>query len=377
MKVALVIERMDPSRGGRETSTAQIAQALAGLGVDVTILCQQGSWQHHAIDVRQLGAGSGRTFVKNVQSICLSGEFDVTHSMLPIPGVDIYQPRGGTVPAQIDSRLRTINSPFGRVLSRLGRVLNSRRRYQAKLERQLVADASTLCLAGSQMVASEFWTHYKRRQNVRVVFNGVDTPKPGPGESPPSCRANIRRQLGIDDDEPVFLTIATNFPLKGVDFAIRSLVEMRDKVGCGTLIAVGQQTPGRFAELAKSLGVAQALRFVPPQTEIFPWYAAADVCVLLSWYDACSRVVLEACRLGMPSITTVFNGAAEALVNGGGIVVASPADVSAVADAMAELADPEKRQRRSEACLVEAEKLSMARHVDELLEIYTQIAEKK
>jgi len=59
MKIALIIERMEPSRGGRETSTAQIAQRLAELGHSVTVLCQQGSWPSDSpgVEVVSLGAG--------------------------------------------------------------------------------------------------------------------------------------------------------------------------------------------------------------------------------------------------------------------------------------------------------------------------------
>ena len=114
--------------------------------------------------------------------------------------------------------------------------------------------------------------------------------------------------------------------------------------------------------------------FVGPTDEIHQWYAAADACVLLSWYDPCSRVVLEATRWGIPSITTVYNGASEILADGAGIIVGSPKDRRAVAAAMEELADPHRRAMRARACLDVAERLSMDRHVEELLKIYTEVA---
>lgn len=379
MKVGLIIERMDPSRGGRETSTAQIAEALAARGQAVTIICQESGWQSQTpgVKIQPSGSRGPRRFVADVQHACQPGRFDVTHAMLPIPGADIYQPRGGTVPAQVAAGLRCIDNPLKRFTARLGRRLNLRRRYWASLEKQVAADTSAICLAGSEMVAREFATYYRRSENVRVVFNGVDKPMPPAGETRAASRARIRRQLALADDEPVFLTIATNFKLKGVDLAIAALAKMRSQFGRGTLVAVGQGSPGRFGKLARSLGVAEAVRFVPRTASIFPWYAAADACVLLSWYDACSRVVLEACRLGIPSITTASNGASEALATGGGIVVASPADTSAVAEAMLELAEAKNRRNRAEACLAGADRLGIARHVDELLGIYSQIAEKK
>ena len=41
MKLALVIEKYDPSGGGAERSTRQIASELVGRGNDVTVFCAQ------------------------------------------------------------------------------------------------------------------------------------------------------------------------------------------------------------------------------------------------------------------------------------------------------------------------------------------------
>ena len=106
MRIALIIERMDPARGGRETSTAQIASALVKKGHAVTILCQFAAWESDGVEVRTLGRlGLSRThrllsFVDDVKSVLGSESFDVSHAMLPVPGIDVYQPRGGTVPGQ-------------------------------------------------------------------------------------------------------------------------------------------------------------------------------------------------------------------------------------------------------------------------------------
>ena len=95
--------------------------------------------------------------------------------------------------------------------------------------------------------------------------------------------------------------------------------------------------------------------------------------MLLSWYDPCSRVVLEATRWSVPSITTVYNGAAEVLARGAGLVVSSPADTDAVIRAMCELAEPARRAARARACMDVAGRLGMDRYVDELLAAYEEV----
>ncbi|RPI58219.1 MAG: hypothetical protein EHM48_10410, partial [Planctomycetaceae bacterium] len=129
MRVALVIERMDVTRGGRETSTAQVAGALHNRGCDVTILCQTAAWSGNGVKVEALGLrGRGRraqmrNFVADVRAQIASGRFDIIHTMLPIPGANVYQPRGGTIPAQLDASQRR-RSGLSRLTSRLANEFN-------------------------------------------------------------------------------------------------------------------------------------------------------------------------------------------------------------------------------------------------------------
>ena len=114
MKIALVIERMDPLRGGKETYTARLAEELSRRGHDVTVLCQSSSWEptEATIACEPLGRRGAtrlaklRNFQVDLGPIVESGWFDVVHSMLPVPGANVYHPHGGAVPASIEGGLR-------------------------------------------------------------------------------------------------------------------------------------------------------------------------------------------------------------------------------------------------------------------------------
>jgi UDP-glucose:(heptosyl)LPS alpha-1,3-glucosyltransferase len=95
--------------------------------------------------------------------------------------------------------------------------------------------------------------------------------------------------------------------------------------------------------------------------------------VLLSWHDSCSRAVLEATALGVPCLTTAYNGASEALANGAGLVVDRPSNRPAVAEAYGQLADAGRRAAMSAAGRKLADSLSMRRHAQELLAVYGEI----
>ena len=244
-----------------------------------------------------------------------------------------------------------------------------------QLEAEVMADAGVLCLAVSQMVAKEIQRYYERTENVRVICNAVDTPDP---DSPQRAtwRAKVRRQLGLDEHALVFLTVATNFELKGVAEAVEAFARWYDSIDRRTvarLVVVGRESPAGFVQLADQRGVGREVVFVPPTEDIFQWYAAADAVVLLSWYDPCSRVILEAVAWGVPSITTTRNGAAELLGYGAGVVIESPGDVDAAAAGLDRLSHFEVRTQMAASCRDLAGDCGMDRHIEGLLDAYEDV----
>jgi UDP-glucose:(heptosyl)LPS alpha-1,3-glucosyltransferase len=381
MRVALVIEHMDPRRGGRERSLAEIARALAGRHCQVTVLCRTAAWSAPGVVVRQLG-NQGRlrvarlwNFVRAVQRETAGAHFDIVHATLPIPGANVYQLRSGTIPAQRSASLRWRHG-LGKIGALIGRSTNACRQYLGVLERQLMKQSTVACLAVSEMVATELGTHYGRNDGVRVIYNAVGPRRLTEADADRIRRAR-RNELGLDQRSTLFVTLATNFELKGVAETIRSFARWQRRRHAaatqGHLAIVGRYQPGGYRRLARRLGVAENVTFIPRSDQAEDWYAAADVCVLLSWYDPCSRVVLEATRHGIPSITTRHNGASEAIRHGAGVVVDSPADIDAVVDAMTRLADPRQRRLCRAAALNISDGLSTSRHIDQLVVAYQEV----
>jgi len=380
VRIALVIERMDDFRGGRETSTAQIATALAARGHEVDILCESGSWRGEGVEVVELGrrglTRSGRLakFIAAVQARMSAGEYDIVHGMLPVPGANVYQLRSGTMPGRIAAARRQWGALAGIRVGLLG-AMNLRRRRTADLERQVAADPQTFCLAVSEMVAAEFRSAYGDSDRLRVITNAVDVP-PVDAEQRAHWRQRLRFKMDVPSDGVVFLTVATNFRLKGIAELITAFSKWHDRSRPTIpvrLVVVGRELVEGYQRMVSMRNVAPITVFVPPVENIYEWYAAADACVLLSWYDPCSRVVLEAARWGIPSLTTALNGASEVIAAcGGGVVVDSPKDTPGIIAGLDALVDPARRGEMAAACRATADTLSIDRHVDQLLDVYRE-----
>jgi D-inositol-3-phosphate glycosyltransferase len=149
---------------------------------------------------------------------------------------------------------------------------------------------------------------------VRIVPLGVDHAFFAPGE-----RSQARRALGLPASGPLLLFVGRIQPLKGADVAVRVLAELGsdDRGDPPTLVVVGGPSGPRgedsyreLAELVERLGVAQRVRFVPPQPHevISTYYRAADVCLVPSRSESFGLVALESAACGTPVVASNVGG---------------------------------------------------------------------
>ena len=103
MKVAFVVEHLDPSRGGMERSATEFLTEMARLGLEMHAVTQSVSPEFSAAPVHQLGIAPGgrarryREFVRRADAFVSSGKWDVVHAVSLCLRCDLYQPRAGTV----------------------------------------------------------------------------------------------------------------------------------------------------------------------------------------------------------------------------------------------------------------------------------------
>ena len=178
--------------------------------------------------------------------------------------------------------------------------------------------AARIIVANSQMVQGHIERFYPQQAGkVRVIHNGFDPNRFRPTEEP---KALPRRQLGLPENGKLLLFCGVGWERKGLSDAIRLTAILNQQVAPGeplaTLCVLGSGDPRPYRRVARRLGIEACIRFQEPVVEVRPYYQAADVMVLPSFFDPFSNACLEALACGCPVITTEGNGIAEVIQQG-------------------------------------------------------------
>jgi UDP-glucose:(heptosyl)LPS alpha-1,3-glucosyltransferase len=389
VKVAIVQEHVDVRRGGAETSTVEMARHLAALGLDVSIVCSGAASvpaetdERSPVTVRRLPCSGPSRLARTVQfvgqadHVCRLEGFDIVHAVTPCLSANVYQPRGGTYVETIERSVALAHTPVGRLLRRIGRRFNRRQRFLLLLERQLLNDQNPPYVAAvSEYVRRQVRSAFPQlpRKRVRVVFNGVDI-TPLPLDRVATERAAVRNELAVEQGRPIVLFVAHNFKLKGLGELMRATATPGGRKADWLVVVAGRDSPGPYRRLAWRLGAGGRVRFVGTKYPVEALYAAANVLAHPTWYDPCSRVVLEALVCGLPVVTTPWNGAVEVMRPGrhGEVIAPPPRDAHTLAAAIVRCLDP----KLACACRIDApdmrEQVSMTRHARELKALYEEV----
>jgi glycosyltransferase involved in cell wall biosynthesis len=147
----------------------------------------------------------------------------------------------------------------------------------------------------------------------------------------------------------------------------------------GRLLGVSRTDPAGMLARAGELGVIDRVRVAPFTDQIEQYYAAADVFVFPTPYDAFGMVISEAMACGLPVIAAATAGAAEIIEPGRtGLIVEDPADVAALTAHLQSLAaDPAARTRIGDAAAEAMRAHSWDSVASETMTLYERIVSKR
>ncbi|MFM8583279.1 MAG: glycosyltransferase, partial [Planctomycetaceae bacterium] len=142
---------------------------------------------------------------------------------------------------------------------------------------------------------------------LTVISNGVDLEK-----FRPINRDQARRELGLDPALPLIVGVGALRELKGYHIAIQALPEVRRTLPQATLAIVGgvarhgDDYSRQIEDCIQQTGMRQAVLMAGRKNpeELFRWYSAADVFLLLSSREGSPNAAMEALACGTPMVAT-------------------------------------------------------------------------
>jgi UDP-glucose:(heptosyl)LPS alpha-1,3-glucosyltransferase len=176
-------------------------------------------------------------------------------------------------------------------------------------------------------------------------------------------------------DRVVALFVGGDWDRKGLAIAIESLAVAVDRGAELELWVVGAGDERRFRRIAERAGVSARVRFFGFRAVADPYYAAADVFVLPTAYEAHPLVPHEAAAAGLPVVVTRVNGVDELIgEDEAGMLVERNPD--AVGAALARLAlDHELRERLGRAARARTRELTWERSSERMVSLYRRLEE--
>ena len=373
MKIALVILHADPARGGAERYTVDLAAGLLSRGHDVSIIASSFGGEPSARQVKLPARSATRlgqylAFLDAVEAHLSTEHYGIVHAMLPLRHCDVYHPHAGlATEAVVTGHLKY--DGLRKSLAGLTNRFNRKRRKFAAIERQLLdAPNPPVVLCLSEYIKNTVRRHYTLPdEKLATLFNAVDLGKFDPARLPYAGDL-IRVMFAIGKNRVVALMIAQDFQRKGLAEAIEALAGVDARL---VLLVVGKQKPAAYEKIAERRGVRDRVIFAGATDDPYSFYRTADFFVLPTRHDPCSLVVLESLAMGVPVISTQFNGACEIMTEAlHGFVLPDPRDAEALRDKYIRMLDDAARSRMQEACLQLRPRLSQEHHLDRLESIY-------
>ncbi|NNC91258.1 MAG: glycosyltransferase [Acidimicrobiia bacterium] len=195
----------------------------------------------------------------------------------------------------------------------------------------------------------------------------------------PRPKAEVRERLGIEFG-PVLLFVGRIQPLKGVDVAIETLVEVRKDYPLARLVVVGGPSGeggaaemAHLAQLAIHRGLGNAVVFRSPETHdvLADFYRASDALLIPSRSESFGLVAAEAQASGLPVVAANVGGLSYAVAGGKSGVLVDGYDPSTWAKAVHRVI--EQADQFSPGAVAHSDTFSWDMTADRLLELYSGI----
>ncbi|HKN76343.1 MAG TPA: glycosyltransferase family 4 protein [Candidatus Acidoferrum sp.] len=355
---ALLVDLETAWRGGQNQALL-ILEGLLARGHEAELVAARGS----ALGERAAESGVRVHFVsrglfrvpaaRKVHELIHGGGFDLVHAN-EAHAVSAVWLAGAhkRVPFLISRR---VGYPIGK--SRV-----SRARYEV----------AARIIANSKWVAEQAANSGVPREKLTVVYEGAEIPPLFTNEQ----RRAARSRWGISGDAPLLGCVGVLLPDKGQEWLIRALAELRKEFPDAKLLLAGDgPCRTKLESLARELGLGEAVLFPGFVKDVESVYAALDVFLLPSFFEALNNSLLAAMAYEISSIAFDRGALGEIIESGkSGLLVSGP-DVGEICSAVRRIRkDPDFASRIGKEGRKRVEQNFSAKHmVEGMIRVYQEV----
>lgn len=324
MKFAFVIFKYFPF-GGAQRDMMRIARQCVKLGHEVHIYTL--SWEGSAPDegiIAEIINGRGwanhrryRDFIRQVQSRIAAAHFDLVVGFNRMSGLDAYF-------AADPCFIERAHAQRGWLYRLTGRY-----RFFAECEKAVLsprAACEILLLSLNEKIVFQRW--YATPETRFHLLPPYISAQRFALDDRDAIRADVRKEFGFGDDDLLLLLVGSGFSTKGLDRAIQALAALPQDLRVRTrLLAVGQDNPRFFRNMAERLGIGAQVYIIAGRDDVPRLMHAADLLVHPAYRENTGLVLLEAMASGLPVLASDVCGYAfHVIKSGAGELAVSPFD---------------------------------------------------
>jgi len=206
--------------------------------------------------------------------------------------------------------------------------------------------------------------HHLSPEKIEVIYPGVDPDQFHPRFK--EKKISFKKKLGIPEDALTLLFIGNEFERKGLRYLIEAFGSLPSELSISLLVAGKDKHEARYRRLAQMKGCSQRIYFLGYQKDVSQLFAAADLFVFPSLFDAFAIVVLESLCSGTPVITGPQVGASELIDHGINGFVVSDFKPETLTDAILTFYNSGKKEEMAVQAHHVAEAYRWDWHVDKL-----------
>lgn len=256
-----------------------------------------------------------KSFCRNIKTFLSAGKFDCTIAFNRIPDCDFYFAADNCYAVEMPKKHNNI-------------VLNILPRYRTylALEKELFKRGSkTKIFYIAEKQKTDYITSYATEEERFILLPPGMNPACRLADDRAAIRSAKRQELGVADDEYMFLLVGSNFRQKGGDRAISAIAgvndELRKKI---KLFFAGADDPDFCEKAAIRCGIKELVHFLGARKDVPELLAASDCMLLPARNEATGTTIVEAISCGTPVICSDECGFAPYAEQAGGFVLPLP-----------------------------------------------------